>query len=277
MFSPASFTGPIEFSSGFAPRREISHVIFDFDGTLSWLRHGWPEIMCRLFREHYPGRSGEPEETIHELLLAEILALNGRQTIYQMERFVEMARERGATVPPPAELLWEYERRLDEVIEQRSALILRGEAGPDEFVVQAARACLEDLQRRGLKLAILSGTIEHRVKQEAELLDLARYFGPHIYGGTADHTQFSKRMVIERLLREEGIHGGQLLSFGDGPVEIVETKRVGGLAIAVASDEEHNGSGSMNPYKRQQLLAAGADVVIPDYQDAPTLLELILN
>src|SRR3982751_4810207 len=104
--SPAApCSGLAEFSSTFKPRSDVTHIIFDFDGTLSWLRHGWPEIMCRLFREHFPSRLGESEDAIHDLLLSEILALNGRQTIYQMERFVELARERGAGAPTPAELL----------------------------------------------------------------------------------------------------------------------------------------------------------------------------
>jgi phosphoglycolate phosphatase-like HAD superfamily hydrolase len=44
MSSVAPFKGLVEFSSGFSLRPQISHVVFDFDGTLSWLRHGWAEI-----------------------------------------------------------------------------------------------------------------------------------------------------------------------------------------------------------------------------------------
>jgi phosphoglycolate phosphatase-like HAD superfamily hydrolase len=277
MFSAAPFNGLAGFGPGFAPRPQISHVVFDFDGTLSWLCHGWPGIMRRLFREHYPARPGESEAAINDLLLAEILEWNGRQTIYQMERFVERARGLGGNPPSPKDLLSEYQRRLDEVIEQRSQLILQGGARPDDFVVCGARGLLEQLRARGLRLVILSGTVEHRVKQQAQLLDLTRYFGTHIYGGTPDPAQFSKQSVIDRLLREENIQGEHLLSFGDGPVEISITKKAGGLAIAVASDEEHNGSGQMDPHKRQQLLDAGADLVIPDYRDAGALMEAIFG
>ena len=49
-------------------------------------------------------------------------------------------------------------------------------------------------------------------------------------------------MVIERILRENAIEGGTCSSFGDGYVEIENTKEVGGLAVAVASDEANNGS-----------------------------------
>ena len=84
-------------------------------------------------------------------------------------------------------------------------------------------------------------------------------------------------MVIDRILRENEIRGEQLLSFGDGYVEIENTKDVGGLAVAVASDEANNGSGRMDPWKRDRLSGVGADVVIPDFRDAVPLLNLILG
>ena len=67
--------------------------------------------------------------------------------------------------------------------------------------------------------------------------------------------------TFQRLLHEEGITGENLLSFGDGPVEISSTKELGGLAIAVCSDESHNGSGVMDTFKRKQLFDAGADAL----------------
>jgi len=107
------------------------------------------------------------------------------------------------------------------------------------------------------------------------LLDLAKYFGGHIYGSSTEPVKFSKGAVLELLLREQKVPAAQLLSFGDGPVEIAVTKSIGGLAVAVASDEEENGSGKMHPQKRTQLTDAGADVVIPDYRDADALVECL--
>ena len=78
-------------------------------------------------------------------------------------------------------------------------------------------------------------------------------------------------------MREEGIEGHHLLAFGDGPVEISFTKAVGGLAIGVASDEERNGSHYIDLAKREQLVAAGADVIIPDYAEADGLFAAIFN
>lgn len=256
----------------FSARPQISHVIFDMDGTLSWLRHGWPEMMCTLFRHYLPLKSGESEESVQHFLLSEILSLNGKPSMFQMLRFQELLAERGGTSPSPEQLLEEYQSRLDHAIEVRSQRIANHETKPDEFVVYGARALLEKLQQRGLTLIILSGTIEHRVKHEAGLLNLAHFFGRHIYGGTPDHTRFSKLDVIHRIMREEKISGEHLLSFGDGPVEIAFTKQVGGLAVAVASDENENGSGVPDPHKAEQLTRAGADGLIADYRNPEMII-----
>ena len=92
-----------------------------------------------------------------------------------------------------------------------------------------------------------------------------------------DYKTFSKRKVIERILVENKISGEQLLAFGDGYVEIQNTKEAGGLAIAVASDEANNGSGNMDEWKRGRLLGVGADVIVPDYRDGDALLEMIFS
>jgi phosphoglycolate phosphatase-like HAD superfamily hydrolase len=254
------------------PRPEITHVIFDFDGTLSWLRHGWPRLMAGIFRQYYPALPGETEQQILDRHLSDILSGNGRPTIFQMMYFCGRVKERGGECPEPEALRQEYQDRLDELIAERSTLIHRGAAQPDDFVVHGGRALLDKLKARGARLIILSGTIEERVIEEARLLQLADYFGPHIYGSGKDSTQFSKRNVIERLMREEKIEGRHLLSFGDGPVEIAETKAVGGAAIGVASDEERNGSGESDPWKLKQLTDAGADAVIADFREPDKLI-----
>ena len=277
MFSTAPFSGLVEFGAGFSTRRGISHAVFDFDGTLSWLRHGWPDIMYRLFREQLPGGPGESEEALHDRLLSDILSLNGKPPIHQMQLGAARISAMGGPRLDPETLLVEYQRRLDSVIRDRTQMLLRGEAERDEFIIHGVRPFLERLRERGLRLIILSGSAEHRVKEEAALLDLAGYFGPHIYGSTADLAQSSKRAVLDRLLRQEEIMGEHLLCLGDGPVEIRLAKELGGLAVALASDEDHNGSGRVYPHKAPQLREAGADVLIPDYRDGEALLECLLG
>jgi len=277
MQSVAPFAGLVEFSPAFVPRPHISHVLLDFDGTLSLIREGWPEVMLPMFVEMLPALSGETEEARRRLLFDDIMRLNGKQTIYQMMQLAERIKERGGQ---PKEPLWykaEYLRRLQQRIGSRLDGIRQGRLQCDDFLVYGARALLEDLQRRKLALYLASGTDEIFVKQEADLLDLTRYFGKHIYGAQDNYKTFSKKIVVERILRENRISGEQLLAFGDGYVEIQNTKEAGGLAVAVASDEAHNGSGQMDPWKRQRLLGVGADVVIPDFRDAAALLQCIIG
>jgi phosphoglycolate phosphatase-like HAD superfamily hydrolase len=275
---PASpFEGRIEFAPGFQPRPGLKHVLFDFDGTLSLIRQGWPEVMVPMFVEMLPRQEGEAEDDLARLATDDIMRLNGKQTIYQMIQLAERIRERGGT---PAEPLWykhEYLRRLDERIRTRTDSLRAGTVAPDELLVYGARPLLEHLVAKGYTLHLASGTDQPFVKEEAELLGLTEYFEGRIFGALDNYQDFSKQMVIERILREHAISGEELLSFGDGYVEIENTKQAGGLAVAVASDEANNGSGRVDAWKRERLLGVGADVVIPDFRDAISLIETITH
>ena len=277
MLTTLSFKGLVQFSPRFTPRARISHVLFDFDGTLSLIRQGWPEVMLPMFVEMLPPKPGETEESIRQLLYDDIMRLNGKQTIYQMIQLAERIRERGGQPKDPVWYKHEYLLRLDQRIRSRIEGIRNGSRQRDDFLVYGSRALLDKIQSMNLPMYLASGTDEQFVKQEAELLDSARYFNGHIYGAQDDYRSFSKKMVIERILRENKIPGDQLLAFGDGYVEIENTKEVGGLAIAVASDEANNGSGRMDEWKRKRLLGVGADIVIPDFRDGDALLKLIFG
>lgn len=267
----------VELRRQLQPRPALTHVVFDFDGTISWLRHGWPEMMCAVFLEHFPERPRDTPESRRALLLDEILALNGRPSIYQCRRFVELVRERAGPELDAEHLRAEFQRRLDEAIARRIAKIRTGAAPPSAYLVHGAREFLGHVARASLTPAILSTTIQERLSEEAELLGIAHHFGPHLYGGTGNPLQFSKRAVFERLLREEGVLGERLLAFGDGPIETRDTKELGGIAIAVCSDETRNGSGVLDPRKLQQLFAAGADAAISDFRAAAALLDFLLG
>jgi phosphoglycolate phosphatase len=249
-----------EYAPGFRASWQIRHVLFDFDGTLSLVRAGWADVMTEMFVEYL----GEERRT---LARENILRLNGKPTIHQMRWLAESAASRAEK---PELHLEEYLRRLQAVIDRRVA----GER--ESLLVHGARAILEALRARGLTLHLASGTDEVAVRREAELLGIAHYFEGRLHGAPADNRPFSKMAIIESILREHAITGAALLSFGDGHVEIENTKRVGGLAVAVASDEAEPGSGRVDPVKRTLLLAAGADVVIPDYHETSDLLEVLL-
>ncbi len=104
-------------------------------------------------------------------------------------------------------------------------------------------------------------------------LALDSFFGPHVYGAQDEYKNFSKKMIIERLMAENDLGHGGLLGFGDGYVEIEEIKRVGGIAVGVASDEKYREG--INEWKRNRLMRAGADIIIPDYRERDALLKYL--
>src|SRR3954465_12153819 len=145
MQAAGAFTGIVEFAPGFEPRPQITHVIFDFDGTLSLIREGWPEVMVPMFMEFLPSSAGETEETKRALVYDDIMRLNGKQTIYQMMQLADRIKERGGE---PLEPLWykkEYLRRLNDRIRSRLDEIRNTRASRDRYLVHGARALLEEL------------------------------------------------------------------------------------------------------------------------------------
>ena len=60
-----------------------------------------------------------------------------------------------------------------------------------------------------------------------------------------------------------GVQPDELLVFGDGYVEIEEVKKAGGTAIGVATAEP--ACLTVDPWKRQRLIDAGADFIILNY------------
>ena len=268
-------TAPIEFARNFEPRT-IRHVLMDWDGTTSLSRGGWADIMTELYAEHLPGIVDEEDEARRSFARTQLMTLNGKPTIHQMMHLAELVRLRGGT-PASAQMYHdEFQRRLRKTVSARLERVRQEPPGTDSLLVRGVRDLFESLRARGIALTLATGSVLHEVRHETELLDVARYFDAMHGPDSLDDRSFSKRAVIASLVNERGVDGASLLAFGDGPVEITETKAVGGIAIAVASDEENHGSGRMDPAKRETLLAAGADGVIADFHRAQQIVEALI-
>jgi phosphoglycolate phosphatase-like HAD superfamily hydrolase len=267
-------TDDIEVLTPDLPRGRFRSVLFDFDGTLSLIREGWPQVMIPMMVEELR-RTGTQEDDAHLHAAVEdfVMRLNGRQTIYQMIQLAEEVRRRGGTPLEPLAYKHRYHDLLMQRIEGRLAALRAGSATAEEWTVPGSHALLEGLRHRGMTLYLASGTDLKYVRQEAELLGLTPYFGEHVYGALDDYHNFSKKMIIDKILNDNGLRGEELLGFGDGFVEIEEVKGAGGVAVAVASNEtERRG---VNAWKRDRLLRAGADMVIPDYRRHEALLRYL--
>ncbi|MCS7264040.1 MAG: HAD family hydrolase [Armatimonadetes bacterium] len=253
---------------------QIKCALFDFDGTLSLLRSGWQDVMVPMMVEILLElKTGETEEQLTNLVRDFVDRLTGKQTIYQMIRLCEEIRKRGGTPKDPLEYKREYHERLWKVIKDRVEGVKSGKIPKDQMLLPCSRQILEALKERGVTLYLASGTDTEYVLDEAEALDIAKYFDGGIYGAIDEWEKFDKDILIRRILTQHKLSGPELVAFGDGFVEIEETKKVGGIAIGVASDEFN--LGNWNEWKLKRLTDAGADLLIPDYREWQTLLAFL--
>lgn len=253
-------------------RGGFTMVMFDFDGTLSLIREGWPEVMIPLMVEELKKTgTGESEAELARLVEEFVMRLNGRQTIYQMIQLAEEIKKRGGQPEDPVVYKHRYQDRLLKRIEGRLSALAAGQVQPEAWTVPGSHEFLARLKSKGLRLVLASGTDEVFVKREAELLGLTPYFEGRIHGAIDQYTQFSKKIIVDRLVAENGGSARELLGFGDGFVEIEEVQKVGGTSVAVASDEVKRQG--VNEWKRNRLINAGAHIVIGDYHCADRLLD----
>ncbi len=267
-------TDEIEVINHDFPRGGFQAAIFDFDGTLSLLRRNWQDVMIPMMVDVLgdTGTSETPTQ-LYEHAEEFVMRLNGRQTIYQMIRLAEEVTLRGGQPLDPLEYKRQYHGLLWQQVGDRVEAVRSGQIPRAEMTVPGSHAILAQLHSLGLPLYLASGTDLDYVRDEVAVLGLAEFFGSRIYGALEDYKKFSKAMIIEKIIEDSGVLGRNILGFGDGFVEIEEIKRVGGLAIGVASNEETREG--INDWKRNRLIRAGADLIIGDFRHQGQLLDAI--
>ena len=257
---------------------DFRYAVLDFDGTISLIREGWQQIMTPYFTDELCNTPMGRELPRAELELRArefITLLTGKQTIYQCIQLADEIRSLGGVPEDPQAYKDEYHRRLLEHIDHRLSGLSSGEIDPETLVVPGSYALLEMLLRHGVTPYLASGTDEVYVLEEARLLKVDRFFGKHIYGAQREYKTFSKKMVIERIVRENGLAGDELIGFGDGYVEIENIREAGGFAVGVASNESERCG--IDEWKRERLIRAGANIIIPDYTDIQALEEKLFG
>jgi phosphoglycolate phosphatase-like HAD superfamily hydrolase len=254
---------------GYGSRLPARAVIFDFDGTLATVRAGWMEIMLDMMMETL-GPLANDAHALRSEAEDYVARFTGKDTVHQMEAFAEHVWRLGGEPESPEAYKAEFMERLEHVRADRLSAAEEGRISPDALLVPGARALLQAVQGRNLEIYLASGTAHNEILREARLLNIECYF-TGMYGSAS--TSLTKRELLARLVGS-GIPGGAILTFGDGRVEIEETKAVGGTAIGVATLEPD--CVEVDPKKRGWLAAAGADHIIPNYLE-PGLLELVLG
>jgi phosphoglycolate phosphatase-like HAD superfamily hydrolase len=263
---------PAELLNPLVRRGPFRAVLFDFDGTLSLIREGWPRVMVGMMVEILHGLklAEEPDEELWGLVDHFVMALNGHPTVVQMARFAEEVKARGGAPEEPTVYLRDYLDRLMRVVRQRWDALESGRGEKEAWVVPNAHAVLGNLAARGVPLFLASGTDLDAVRHEGQLLGVLSAFGEHVYAPADGDPSFSKGQVVDQIIASLGIRGEELLGFGDGVVETQEVKRAGGVMVGVASNEA--GRSGINPEKRVRLAAVGADLIVPDYAEQESLV-----
>lgn len=272
------------YSKVFSELGNIKHVVFDHDGTISTQREGWESIMEPVMIKAILGDQYETADTsLFEKVRIRVLDFidksTGIQTIVQMEGLVKMVDEFNLV---PKEAILDkfgykeiYNAGLMTMVDKRMAKLNSGQLTVQDFTMKGAVGFLHAIKEKGACIYLASGTDKADVINEAKFLGYDDLFDGGIYGSVGDISKYSKKMVIENIIKENKLRGNELLVIGDGPVEIKECRKAGGIAIGIASDEVRRYG--LNKEKRSRLIKSGAQIIIPDFSQADELVDLLFN
>ncbi len=266
----------IEIINPDIPRGGFKHVLFDFDGTLSLIREGWQDVMIPMMVD-FLRETGtkESDEKLTEIVKEFVTRLTGKQTIYQMIALKDEIEKRGGQAKEPIEYKRIYLDLLWDRIENRVKGLKNGSLNQKDHVVPGAYELVDALKSKNVTMYLASGTDLPYVQDECATLNFSVCFGDFIYGALDDYKNFSKKMIIQKIFSDNNLSGSELLTFGDGYVEIEDTKTAGGFTVGVASDEA--GRVDVDEWKRSRLIQAGADLIVPHYRECDQLIDYLFS
>jgi len=267
------------------PQRERYPVaaIFDLDGTLSVLREGWEPIMRDAMVRFITGRAFDTLsiDALHQIerqVDRVIERTTGVQTVIQMVEMMHLQQLYGFVPEDERATAHQYKdwyaQRIRSRVEAKFARFKAGELGVSEFTVLGALPFLTHLRSKGVRLYLASGTDDSDVHHELQSFGYADLFDGGIYGSVGDTARDPKRLSVEKakayIVEKTGAFvWGDGVVFGDGPVEMREGRSAGFVTVGLVSDEQKRYG--LNLKKRERLILAGADLLIPDYSWASHL------
>jgi len=242
----------------------IKYALIDFDGTVSVIRQGWEDVMIPMMIEMICD-ARPPTREIEKEVREYVDYSTGILTIKQMEWLAEAVRRYGIAKHPKSAHEYKriYNERLLVRVENRLERLMKGELNPDDLMIMGSRNFIDELHRRNVVMYLASGTDHEYVMREAEALRITQYFDGGVYGALDNMEAHGKEKIIQRILDENNLRGDELLVVGDGPVEIRNAKSRDAIALGVATDEVKRHG--LNRHKRNRLIAAGADLIVPDF------------
>src|SRR5690554_524411 len=128
------YDSEIEIVNELPQKLQISHAIFDHDGTISTLREGWEQIMVPMMMkailgEHFQDADEALYHKVHTRVIDFVDKTTGIQTLVQMKGLVELVKEFGLV--PEDQILDEfgykeiYNKELLAMVKERETKLLR--------------------------------------------------------------------------------------------------------------------------------------------------------
>lgn len=216
----------------------------------------------------------ESEAELTSLVTEFVRALTGEPTIMQTRRLADEVALRGGPPVDALDFKDDYVARLAAHTTARRQALLSGVVGADDLLVPGAREFLDLLRARRVTCFLASGTDEPMVREECALLGLAPYFAG-MFGARPDETRPIKQLLVEQVVRDYQLSPGEWAAFGDGVAEIKYARQAGGLAVGVATDEDTRRG--VNAWKRERLIGAGAQLIIPDFRQSAALAACLFS
>ncbi len=257
-------------------------AVFDHDGTVSTIRHGWEKIMRAVMIEaitgdYYASLSAEKIAAIYADIDAMIEKTTGIQTIVQMQMLADMVKRYGYVPADKIKTAAEYKKiytaALNRAVDKKYARIAAGINDASDFTMKGSLEFIESLGQAGIKVYLASGTDLVDVRKETDAFGTSELFTGGIFGSVGDISSDPKKTVMRNIIKSisfaENGESIRAVVFGDGPVEIREGRKNGFLTVGVLSDE--NQRFGLNLKKRERLVLAGADILIPDFSWMPIL------
>lgn len=258
------------------PTQRPRLAVFDYDGTISLIRCGWQQSMSNAFVDALQGLDNpESPSELRAMIDAYVYGTAGQPTNTQMAWIADLVVQRGGPRLPASEYRARYDSVMAVKIADRIAGAQSGTIAAEELMVPYVRQMLDLVQQAGIPIALLSGTDREFLYQETQALGISHYFGDLVYGPGSHDPNYSKTSAIHEMMQRFDLGDGEIISFGDGPIEADATHAVNGVVIGIALDEEHGAQ--LDQRKRQLLLEHHASVITIDFREYQQLFAMCFD
>ena len=263
--------------------RNLTTVLFDFDGTLSRERDGWVNLM--IATNSAALSQAAPDISVKnaiEWVINDIKETIGIPTYQQMKRLAAKIDSMGGTSLSPQRYKDVYNNALVSMVQCAHQKLNNNELELEDLRVPGAIELLTELTKKFGEdaLYLTSGTDIQPVQQSVKILGFEKFFGDRIIasGSTGRAEDCAKELIIEKLVRDQNLHPGQLLCFGDGVPELEKANQFGSVCVGVLTPDksyyESQGHFTIDQ-KRERLIQAGAHVLVPDFSCSSKLVEIV--